>query len=242
MRIPAGSVLIFPRYKNVLEFYELLVSALEELGINDLGIMIEPSYVLANRYNVNDSTWIAIPPLAVIIPEKTEIIKDQIIQNICGNVGYCFITRRDSWGEIEFIRIYNLSKLINYFNKPYSEHISKKDHEIYDFAGIKIKFNYLDSELHDHEFIVISAIEKTNASGFVSRRSFLDRKYEKTINKALEEYIDSIPIAFYTSDEECLPAVIVQNRGAIIIDVYLYEKYRAELFATALLTLLQLIH
>ncbi len=241
MRIPAGSILIFPGQENVLEFYKLIANDMEKLGLDSIGIIIEPSYVVANKYNTNNSIWVAIPPLTIVIPGKAEIMAEQKVRYICDSIGYCFVTRRDSWGEVEFIRLYDLLKLISYFSKTRNEQ-GERSSEVYELAGIKIEFNIPDYDLCDHEFIIISAIEKTNASGFVSRRPFLDSKYEKTINKAMKEYVDSIPIAFYANNKECLPAVIVRGKETVVIDVYMYERYRAELFVTVLLTLLQLLH
>ncbi len=241
MRIPAGSTLIFPKCNNALEFYKSVTDVLGEIVIEKLGVMLEPTYVVAHKLGIPTPIWMIAPPLAIILRETPEITENHGLQKICDNIGYCFNILRDAWGEVGFIHVDELSKLFMLFENVYRGVDTKiPAYEI--FNKIRIMFYRISMRQNDYELLVIAGLEKLNASGFMTRIGFLDEKYIVAITKAMKDCGEIIPIAVYISGKECLPAVIVRRDDATIVDVYVHEKYLAELFVIVLLTTLQLVH
>ncbi len=241
MRIPAGSILIFPRCNNALEFYKSVIDVLGEGAIERLGIMLEPTYVVVHKLCTTAPIWMIVPPLAIILRETPEITENHGLQQICDNIGYCFNILRDAWGEVGFIHVDKLSKLIMLFENAYRRVDTKiLAYEI--FNKIRVVFDGINMRKNDYELLVIAGLEKLNASGFMTRIGFLDEKYVVAITKAMKDYGEIIPVAVYVSGKECIPAVIVRRDDTTIVDTYVHEKYLAELFVIVLLTTLQLVH
>ncbi len=241
MRIPAGSILIFPRCNNALEFYKAITDVLGEAVIEKLGVMLEPTYVVAQKLGKTIPIWMIVPPLAIILRETPETIESHGLHQICNSAGYCFKTLRDAWGEVVFIHMDELSKLIMLFENMYRSVDTKiLVYEI--FNKIRIVFYRVNMRQNNYELLVIAGLEKLNTSGFMARIGFLDEKYMAAITKAIKEYGEIIPVAVYVSGKESLPAVVVRKDNVIIVDVYVHEKYLAELFIIVLLTILQSAH
>ncbi|GEM_PF-2910642 len=241
MRIPAGSTLIFPTFNNALEFYKSVTDVLGETIVEELGVMLEPTYVVAHRLGTTTPIWMIVPPLAIILRETPEIIENHGLQQICDNIGYCFNILRDTWGEVGFIRVDELSKLIMLFENVYRR-VDTEIQACKTFNKIKIVFYRINMRQSDHELLVITGLEKLNASGFMTRIGFLDEKYVVAITEAMKDYGEIIPVAVYVSGKESLPAVIVRRDDVTIVDVYVHENYLAELLVIVLLTVLQLVH
>ncbi len=241
MRIPAGSILVFPRCNNGLEFYKLVTDVLGEGVIEKLGIMLEPTYVVAHKLGTTAPIWMIVPPLAIILHETPEIAENHGLQQICDNIGYCFNILRDAWGKIGFIHVDELSRLIMLFENV-CRRVDTKIPAYEIFNKIRIVFYRMNMRQNDYELLVIAGLEKLNASGFMTRIGFLDEKYIAAITKAMKDYGEIIPVAVYVSGKECLPAVIVRRDDATIVDVYVHEKNLADLFIIVLLTTLQLVH
>ena len=241
MRIPTGSILIFPRHNNALKFYKSVTDVLGKTVIEKLGVILEPTYVVAHKFGTTTPIWMIVPPLAIILRETPEITENHGLRIICDNIGHCFNILRDAWGEVGFIRVDELSRLIMLFENAYRR-VDTKMPSCEIFNKIRIVFYRINMRQNDYELLVITGLEKLNASGFMTRIGFLDERYIVAITKAMKDYGETIPIAVYVSDKESLPAVIVRRDNAIIVDVYVHERYLAKLFVIVLLTMLQLVH